>query len=260
MMRRTRTPRFTGIGTAAVLAVLLAGCGAGDGTDLGAGPVDEATDEPDDDAQGDARGDEDDQEPDPQAAASADAEDAADAADDATTTDGSDDAQPAEPDLRSAPDPDEADCSAHGETVTVLPADHLPDEVLATRDLLIDAALRCDEQLLFTAIEESEMFTFSFGGGDDAIGYWWDLEESGDAPFLRLAQVLATTAAIDDGGEIAVFPRVATGRPQDTTDDAWAELDWVEDLDAVRGTGEGYLGWRAGISLDGDWRFFVAGD
>jgi hypothetical protein len=25
-------------------------------------------------------------------------------------------------------------------------------------------------------------------------------------------------------------------------------------------TGEGYVGWRAGISLDGQWRYFLAGD
>ena len=163
-------------------------------------------------------------------------------------------------DVRTAPDPDEPDCSAHGHSVTVLPAGDLPDEVVAQRDLLIDAALRCDEQLLNTAIEESEQFTFSFGDDSDPIGYWWDLEAAGQAPFLRLAQVLATTPAIDDSGELAVFPRVATGRAQDTTDEAWAELHWVEDLDAVTGGGEGYLGWRVGIALDGQWQFFVAGD
>ncbi len=94
----------------------------------------------------------------------------------------------------------------------------------------------------------------------DPIGYWWELEAAGEAPFLRLAQVFATTPAIDDSGEPAVFPRVATGRAQDTTDDARAELHWIEDRDEVAGTGEGYLGWRVAIALDGQWRFFVAGD
>ncbi|MEX2533127.1 MAG: hypothetical protein WD360_04105 [Nitriliruptoraceae bacterium] len=165
-----------------------------------------------------------------------------------------------EPDVRSAPAGAD-DCSASGQSVTVLPAPDLDDTVLAMRDFLIDAALRCDESMLQTAIDESSQFSFSFGGDTDALGYWWDLEEAGDEPFLRLAQVLATTPALAEGGQVVVFPRVTTGRPADTTDEAIDELTWIDEQRRETILGDtGYLDWRAGISLDGEWRFFVRGD
>ncbi len=167
-----------------------------------------------------------------------------------------------EPDPAPAPEPDAAgDCSAAGAAIDAPDLSDLPDEVVALRDFLIDAALRCDEQLLHTALTESDMFTYSFGAEGDAIGYWWDLEEAGEEPFLRLAQVLATTPAVADGGEIVVWPQVTTGNDEHTGDDAWAELTWLtsDELAAYRGE-VGYLGWRAGISMDGEWRFFVSGD
>ena len=174
-------------------------------------------------------------------------------------------AETTEPAPEPAPEPtsaDEiaADCSAQGEEVTVAPAPDLPDDVAALREFLIDAALRCDEQLLFTAIEESEQFTYSFGAEGDAIGHWWELEEAGEEPFLRLAQVLATTPALADGDEIHVWPRVHTGRPEDTTAEAWAEVTWMDNPQQQAEEAGGYLGWRVGISADGQWRFFVAGD
>jgi hypothetical protein len=152
------------------------------------------------------------------------------------------------------------DCSAAGAAITSRPADGLPAEVVALRDLLLDAALRCDEQLLRTAIDESELFTYSFGESGDAIGAWWDLEAAGAQPFLRLAQVLGTTPALADGGEVYVWPQVTTGRPEATTDAAWAELTWLDDPATTAADSGGYLDHRVGVSTDGQWRFFVAGD
>jgi hypothetical protein len=153
----------------------------------------------------------------------------------------------------------EVDCSGQTAAVDPRPAEGLPAEVAALRDLLLDAARRCDEQLLFTAVEESSSFSFSFGDGTDPIGYWWELEAAGERPFLRLVEVLSTSPALSVDGELYVWPQVATGRPEHTTEGAWAELTWLDDP-ATQVTGEGYLGWRAGISSDGEWRFFVAGD
>lgn len=186
--------------------------------------------------------------PDPEDVAEDIAEDAADD----VTDDGTDD-------VAGSID-NEADCSARGTIFDAQPSDGMPAEVAAARDVLLDAALRCDEQMLFTAIEESESFSFSFGDHDDAIGYWWDLEEAGEAPYLRLAQVLSTTPAPSAAGDMWVWPQVATDLPEHTTDAAWAELTWVDDPAATLAAPEGYIGWRTGITLDGQWRFFVAGD
>ena len=191
-------------------------------------------------------------EPDPAAASSDGAENGAVDETPATHPDGDDG-------LPTAPDP-EADCSAQGAIIDPKPVDGMPAEVAATRDLLLDAALRCDEQLLFTATEESASFTFSFGNSDDPIGYWWDLEAAGDQPFLRLAQVLGTTPSTIEDGQLWTWPQVHTGRAEDTTDETWDELTWLEDPAATRAAPDGYLDWRVGISADGQWRFFVAGD
>ncbi|WP_211262613.1 hypothetical protein [Nitriliruptor alkaliphilus] len=182
--------------------------------------------------------------------------------DPATAPDSTVDVEPAtatDPEPAPAADPD-LDCSAQGADLAPRPVDGMPAEVAALRDLLLDAALRCDEQLLFTATEESDEFTVSFGDGTDPIGYWWDLEAAGEAPFLRLAQVLSTTPALSAGGDVWVWPQVTTGRSEHTAEAAWAELVWLEDPAAMRAAGDGYLDWRVGISVDGQWRFFVAGD
>ena len=154
------------------------------------------------------------------------------------------------------------DCSATGNQVTPAPAPDLPDEVAALRETLIDAALRCDEQFLRTAIGGSDAFTAGFGGEVDALALWWSLEAAGEQPFLRLAEVLATTPGVVEGGDgpIHVWPRVSTGQPQDTTELAWSEVTWVDDLAAARALGDGYVDWRTGISDDGQWRYFVRGD
>jgi len=154
------------------------------------------------------------------------------------------------------------DCSASGQQVTLAPAPGLPAEVAALRVFLIDAALRCDEQLLRTAMDESDAFNASFGGEVDALGLWWELEEAGEQPFLRMAEVLATTPGVVEGSEgpIHVWPRVSSGEPEDTTEAAWSEVTWVEDLAVAKAQGDGYLDWRVGISDDGQWRYFVRGD
>ena len=154
------------------------------------------------------------------------------------------------------------DCSASGHQLALSPAPDLPDEVAALRVFLVDAALRCDEQLLRTAMDESNGFSASFDDEVDALGLWWTLEEAGEQPFLRLAEVLATTPGVVEGGDgpIHVWPRVSTGAPEDTTEVAWSEVTWVDDLAAAKAQGDGYLDWRAGISDDGQWRYFVRGD
>ena len=88
------------------------------------------------------------------------------------------------------------------------------------------------------------------------------VEPVGEQPFLRIAEVLATTPGVVEGsdGPIHVWPRVSTGAPEHTTEAAWSEVTWIEDLVAAKVQGDGYLDWRAGISTDGQWRFFVRGD
>ncbi len=240
------------------LALVVAACGgpADDEADVGGDPTDEATES--EDAADDSVDDATDDAAEPVSDDGSSDEPADDQADDQADEPATDDQADAE--LIVIEGPAGEDCSGQGNRVELAPAPDLPEAVAAQREFLIEAALRCDEQLLHTATEESDRFSAAFDTEVDLVGLLWELEAAGEEPFLRLAQVLATTPALSDDGETYVWPQVTTGRPEHTTDAAWAELTWIEDLEAARSQGDGYLGWRAGISEDGQWRFFVQGD
>ncbi len=254
-MRPDARSRVTVV-AAFALALVVAACGgpADDAADVGGDPTDDVT-ESEDAAAEDASADD---TADPVSDDGSADETAEDQAEDQTDEPAAEDEADAEPIVIEGPAGE--DCSGQGNRVELAPAPDLPEAVAAQRAFLIEAALRCDEQLLHTATEESDQFTAAFDSEVDLIGLLWELEEAGEEPFLRLAQVLATTPALAASGETYVWPQVTTGRPEHTTDEAWAELTWVEDLEAARSQGDGYLGWRAGISEDGQWRFFVQGD
>lgn len=157
---------------------------------------------------------------------------------------------------------DGADCSAGELTIAAAEQEGLPAEVADMRRFLLDAALRCDEQLFFTAVDEGDT-SYDFGGAQDPIGFWRELEERGARPYAALVEMLLTTPAVADGEVAYVWPRVATGRPEDTTEEAWGELDSfydAEEIERLRASDTGYLGWRVGIRPDGTWAFFVQGD
>lgn len=160
----------------------------------------------------------------------------------------------------SAPPPT-ADCS--GALVDLDPPDFegLPEPTAATARLLLDAARRCDEQLLVTAATEART-ELTFGALDPAT--FLSLPEREDEPVYGIVARLlgGTTTTLSAGGDVWVWPAVTTG---EGTDADWqslvsAGLSTQEQVDALRSSGDGYLGWRLGIDADGNWRFLVAGD
>lgn len=165
------------------------------------------------------------------------------------------------------PAPTEAtgDCSAAGMTADGASFDTLPEPARATAELVLDAALRCDEQLLATAAEESGT-TLSFGDVDPYE--FFGLPEDDERVYgviVTLLTELAHAAEADDSTPARfVWPRVHSGDWADA-DEAWQEVvdaGLLTDDEAaeMRAAGSGYLGWRLGITGDGDWQFLVAGD
>lgn len=153
------------------------------------------------------------------------------------------------------------DCSAAALSAA-LPQQDLPAEVAATRQRIADAAVACDYAALEAiAREGTEAFTFSFGGGDSAAGFWEGLEATGRRPLASLVAVLGLPKGRVDE-RIYAWPSVHV---EGATDEDWravvdAGLLSADEADAMRAQGSGYLGWRAGIAADGEWLFFVAGD
>lgn len=156
----------------------------------------------------------------------------------------------------------EGDCSAAG--MAGGEVGQVPDDVRATAEFLLDAALRCDEQLLATAASESNT-TLSFGDVDPYEFFGLPDDEEEYATIVTLLTELPHAAEADDSRPgIFVWPRVATGDWADA-DEAWQEvvdagLVTQQQADEMRAAGSGYMGWRIGIRGDGNWMYFVAGD
>ena len=158
----------------------------------------------------------------------------------------------------------EGDCSASGMTATEVTGTDLPDPTRDTAAFLLDAALRCDEQLLVTAATESgTRLTF----GDAEPGAFFALPEGEEdlyATIVTLLSELTPATAEHTDPVVHVWPRVASEAFADD-DAAWQEavdagLVTAEQAEQMRAGGSGYLGWRLGITATGDWAFLVAGD
>lgn len=199
--------------------------------------------------------------PDPVATSSPSPSTAPEAATSTPTPTASPDADPTPTPATSDP---AADCSTQGADVTGADLDRLPDEARETATFLLDAASRCDEQLLATAAAESET---SLGFGDEDPYEAFGLPDADEryAALVTLLTELPYAAQADDATPATfVWPRVATGDWQDD-DTAWQEpvdagLLSADEATAMRDAGSGYLGWRIGIRGDGTWMFLVAGD
>lgn len=149
------------------------------------------------------------------------------------------------------------------------PQPDLPDPVADIRRAIHEAAAACQYEALATYAQEgSRGFTYSFGDDGDPAGYWRRLEEEGAAPLETLTRVLDLPYATVETQFVADEYETVYVWPSAFADDA-TDADWRAVIDAglvtqgeaerMRG-GEGYTGYRVGITADGEWVFFVAGD
>jgi hypothetical protein len=155
-----------------------------------------------------------------------------------------------------------AECSATG---MPMPPEQegLPPPVADARRAIAAAAIACD----YAALGElaGPDLNTSFGGGGFANIPTW--EEEGTYPALRLlVELFDTPYATQDFEDL---PRYYVW-PSAFVYDSWDEIP-AEDLEALRAiytdeelaqiAGFGaYAGWRIGITEEGVWKFFVAGD
>jgi hypothetical protein len=164
-----------------------------------------------------------------------------------------------------ASDPVAADCSAAGLDLDDGAFLDLTEDARATAELILDAALRCDEQILATAAFESET-GLTFGNADPYE--FFGLPEQPDAQVYEvIARLLAETqpdVVYSEDYAIWVWPAVATAASVDD-DNAWQDLAdsglyTADEIEELRTQSDGYLGWRIGIADDGTWQYLVAGD
>ena len=160
-------------------------------------------------------------------------------------------------------------CSA---TDLPVPGDQegLPEPVAETRRAIAEAAVGCYIDALGRLAgvgpngrEGPELITSFGGGGFMNIVEW---EDDGDESLALLVKLLDLPYAVQDYEDL---PRYYLW-PSAFVYDTWEEIPPAdlealrtiytdEELDEIAAFGS-YAGWRIGITEDGEWRFFVAGD
>lgn len=154
-----------------------------------------------------------------------------------------------------------AECLA-AELEVPLPQEDLPEAVATKRNAIIAAAMECDTDTLIQ-LAGPDLVT-SFGGGGPEV---FEDSAEGDGVLIRtLVQILATPHAHrehGDGSSDYVWPAAFAHETWDEIPDEDIEALRTflsdEELDQIAEFGS-YADWRVGITPEGDWLFFVAGD
>lgn len=166
---------------------------------------------------------------------------------------------PAGPGATSDDDPAvSGDCAGASVDPSSPPADDLSGPVAELRARLIGLAQACDFEGLAEATGED--FTFSFGASEDPAAYWRDLEANGTPITAILIHLLDMDHAVEEGPEFTVWPAVFV-LGEDASEAQWTQVEAIHTAEEIAGyRQDGYLGWRTGITADGEWQYLVAGD
>lgn len=191
---------------------------------------------------------------------------------------GSDSEQPAlsgDPTTSTTEAPVESTTTTEAEPVAECSSSTLPeDDTAGSADLepavaelrteIMEAALACDYATLEElAMDGESQFNYSFGapGGGAFADHLRQREEAGEPVVKLLVQMLRLPSTVleQPEGDIVTWP--SANSPEATEED-WAALEDVytpEEIAGWRQAGS-YLGYRVGITGEGDWLYFVAGD
>jgi hypothetical protein len=144
----------------------------------------------------------------------------------------------------------------------------LPDKVRQTRSRILEAARSGDLTKVHTVMQSNEMMpVFSFGGDKNPVDFWKSSYPDSDGleALAILVEILEMPFVHLDKGtpqEMYVWPYFYSMPLKQLSTEQKVELfrlvtgsDWREMLDFGA-----YIFFRVGISPDGVWHFFVAGD
>ncbi len=140
----------------------------------------------------------------------------------------------------------------------------LPSSVAETRRAILRAAAACDyDRLEALALQGGHAFTYSFGDNARPAEYWRGLEAAGEDPLAMLVRTLSLPWAREtlevEPFAFYVWPSAYLIDSDEAAWEAVAGLYSPEEIETMREYG-GFIGYRVGITEDGEWRFFVAGD
>lgn len=152
-------------------------------------------------------------------------------------------------------------CSASGLGLGLFPQLGLPYAVAQTRQTIFEAAAGCDFDALEAFAEAGGGISFSFGApGGVPAPYWRAAEQSGDPVMATLVKILNMPYGQVEGNYVWPFAHALDF--SGLTDEQRRLLKQYfsdEDIESWVDFG-GYTGYRVGISQEGKWLYFVAGD
>lgn len=151
-------------------------------------------------------------------------------------------------------------CSSTGVAKPAAPTG-LPAPVLKTWHEIVDAAAACD----FDVLEAIGDKTITSYGEHQGISNLRTVEQEGRGELDVLLKVLGTTPGrgLDPTVKVYGWPAVSVREPwQPLTAEERAQLETFESPETVAAhdRDQMYYGMRVGISDDGTWSYFVAGD
>jgi hypothetical protein len=138
----------------------------------------------------------------------------------------------------------------------------LPQAVADLRYQVYEAVRACDWDQLRDLVAGAGDFSYSFGDYGDPVAYWQRMEFLHYEPMLYMAGMLARPFGVLQNGELPIFawPSAHTYGNWEAVPEAekealrplYADLDFgfFEEFG-------GYLGYRIGITLDGEWAQWV---
>jgi hypothetical protein len=152
-------------------------------------------------------------------------------------------------------------CSADELGSELLGQPDLPAAVADLRTTVYEATRACDWEALRGLLDEGA-FSYSFGEDGDPIGFWQREEFLHYQPMLYIADMLQRPFGVveSDGLPIYAWPSAHTYGSWDAVPEAEKEAlrPLYDDLDfGFFGEFGGYLGYRIGITLDGDWAQWI---
>ena len=149
----------------------------------------------------------------------------------------------------------------------------LPRPVASMRVRIVAAARHCDYAALVRLGNVVRRgLAFSYGGTQSAPSFWRMLERGAGPeprPMEALVKVLAMPVAAVrlDGravprsrARLYVWPSAHRTNASARDWQALRTLYTQAQIAAMRRGGSGYLGYRVGITPQGDWQYFIAGD
>ena len=161
----------------------------------------------------------------------------------------------------------EIPCSADELGSELLGQPELPAAVADLRYALYEAARACSWEALRGLLAEGT-FSYSFGEDGDPVGFWQRMEFLHYEPMLYIADILQRPFGMSDGDGLPIYawPSAHTYGSWDAVPEAEKEAlrPLYGDVDfGFFGEFGGYLGYRVGITFDGDraqWIYAINGD